>query len=147
VNHYTYRAVWSPEDNEYVGLCVEFPSLSRLAPTVVEAVAGIERVVADVVADMEKGGEPIPVPLPQRHYSGKFLVRTSPELHARLTMEATEQGVSVNQWAVQKLAQQLVIADAPFILRLTKGDPSLVPVQPDSPSARPGLAENVQLGK
>lgn len=26
--HYTYRVTWSAEDEEYVGLCAEFPSLS-----------------------------------------------------------------------------------------------------------------------
>ena len=31
--HYTYRVTWSVEDNEYVGLCAEFPSLSWLAGT------------------------------------------------------------------------------------------------------------------
>ena len=41
---------------------------------------------------------------PNGKYSGKFLVRTSPALHARLAVEAAEQNVSMNQWAVQKLA-------------------------------------------
>ena len=27
---YTYRVTWSAEDNKYVGLCAEFPSLSWL---------------------------------------------------------------------------------------------------------------------
>ncbi len=26
-DHYTYRVAWSADDNEYVGLCVEFQSL------------------------------------------------------------------------------------------------------------------------
>jgi hypothetical protein len=30
-DRYTYRVTWSEEDHEYVGLCAEFPSLSRLA--------------------------------------------------------------------------------------------------------------------
>ena len=30
-DRYTYRVTWSEEDNEYVGLCAEFPSLSWLA--------------------------------------------------------------------------------------------------------------------
>jgi hypothetical protein len=37
---YTYRAIWSPEDGEYVGLCDQFPSLSWLAHTESEALAG-----------------------------------------------------------------------------------------------------------
>jgi predicted RNase H-like HicB family nuclease len=52
MSHYTFRVEWSPEDNEYVGLCAEFPSLSHLAPTEREAIAGIEQLVVDVVADM-----------------------------------------------------------------------------------------------
>jgi len=30
-DRYTYRVTWSSEDNEYVGSCAEFPSLSWLA--------------------------------------------------------------------------------------------------------------------
>lgn len=30
-DHYSYRVTWSAEDDEYVGLCTEFPSLSWLA--------------------------------------------------------------------------------------------------------------------
>jgi len=103
VSHYVYRAVWSPEDNEYVGLAVEFPSLSWLAPTPHEAIEGIARLVDEVVADLEASGEPVPESLVERSYSGKVLLRTSPELHRKLTIEAAEQGVSVNQWLNQKL--------------------------------------------
>jgi predicted RNase H-like HicB family nuclease len=57
MSHYTYRAQWSVEDSEYVGRCAEFPSLSWLAPTAHEAIAGIEQVVDDAVADMAANGE------------------------------------------------------------------------------------------
>ena len=49
INHYTYRVTWSAEDNEHVGLCAEFPSLSWLAATPEKALAGVRRVVKDVV--------------------------------------------------------------------------------------------------
>ncbi|MEV0673509.1 type II toxin-antitoxin system HicB family antitoxin [Mycobacterium sp. NPDC050441] len=50
------------------------------------------------------GGRRRSTGLPYRpRYSGKFVVRVSPSLHARLVVEATEQGVSLNQWVVQKL--------------------------------------------
>ena len=29
-DRYTYRITWSEEDQEYAGLCIEFPSLSWL---------------------------------------------------------------------------------------------------------------------
>lgn len=104
--HYTYRAEWSPEDDEWVGLVAEFPSLSHLDADPVEAIRGIRDLVEAVVADMRETGETPPAPLAERRYSGKVFVRTSPELHRRLTIEAAEQGVSVNQWATQKLAER-----------------------------------------
>ena len=60
VDHYTYRVTWSPEDGEYVGLCVEFPSLSWLATAPEEALSGIRQIIAEAVADMQVSNEPIP---------------------------------------------------------------------------------------
>ncbi len=54
---YSYRITWSEEDQEYVGLCLEFPLLSWLAPRQEDAFAGIRRTVADAVRDMESTGE------------------------------------------------------------------------------------------
>lgn len=108
MNHYTYRAEWSPEQGEYVGRCIEFPSLSRRAPTLQEAVAGIEQAVEEFVAEREFSGDDVPAALTERLYSGKFMVRTSPGLHARLAVEAAEQNVSMNQWVVQKLADRRI---------------------------------------
>jgi hypothetical protein len=59
-NHCTYRVTWSAQDNEHLGLCEEFPSLSWLAPSSEEALAGIRRVVAQVVGDMKASGEAVP---------------------------------------------------------------------------------------
>jgi predicted HicB family RNase H-like nuclease len=61
-------------------------------------------VIADEVADMVACGAEPPPSLTDRRYSGNFMVRTSPALHGRLTVEAVEQRVSLNQWVVQKLA-------------------------------------------
>lgn len=110
--HYTYRAEWSPEDGEYVGLVAEFPSLSWLAPTPGEAIIGIERVVDDVVEDLEASGEPVPQALADRRYSGKIALRTSPDLHRRLTVQAAERGVSLNQWIGQRLAESPTAAES-----------------------------------
>jgi len=104
IDHYTYRVTWSPEDDEQVGLCAEFPSLSWLAATPSAALDGIRQVVADVVADMTTNNERPPVPLAEKHYSGEFRVRIPPEIHRVLALQAVEQGVSLNRWASAKLA-------------------------------------------
>ncbi|STZ74515.1 HicB family protein [Mycolicibacterium fortuitum] len=59
---YRYEAQWSDEDGEFVGLTTEFPSLSFLALTPDEALAGIKSLVADVLRDMARTGEAPPVP-------------------------------------------------------------------------------------
>ena len=52
--NYTYLVSWSEDDNEYVGLCLEFPSLSWLASTPEEALTGIRKVVSEVIKDIEQ---------------------------------------------------------------------------------------------
>jgi predicted HicB family RNase H-like nuclease len=106
MSHYTYRAEWSPEHGEYFGRCLELPHLWRPGPTAQEAVAAVQRAVDQAVADMVACGADAPAPFSERHYSGNFLVRTSPALHRRLAIEADEERVSLNQWIVQKLADR-----------------------------------------
>ena len=103
-DHYTYRITWSPEDGEHLGLCAEFPSLSWLAPTPNEALAGIRELVGGVLADMQATGEATPEPLADRAYSGRFVVRVPPETHRALVIKAAEEGVSLNRLVSARLA-------------------------------------------
>lgn len=101
--HYTYRVTWSPEDNEFVGLCIEFPSLSYLDETQIKALEGIRELVKEVVVDMQANGEKIPEPLAEKKYSGKFQVRISPDLHRELSIRAAEQNMSLNRYVSHRL--------------------------------------------
>jgi predicted HicB family RNase H-like nuclease len=105
VTHYTFRVIWSEEDQEFVGLCAEFLSLSHLDQDQVSALTGIVALVTDVVSDMEADGETPPVPIADRRYSGKFQVRTTPELHRRLALRAAEAKVSLNRVVNDQLAK------------------------------------------
>lgn len=69
-DHYTYRITWSAEDDEHVGLCAEFPSLSWLAPTPAAALSGIQHLVRECLADMYATGETMPAPIADRGYRG-----------------------------------------------------------------------------
>jgi len=104
-DHYTYRVTWSEEDNEYIGLCAEFPSLSWLSKTPESALKGILKVVAEIIKDMKKNGEEIPQPLSGKNYSGKFMVRVPPEVHRNLAIQAAESGVSINRLVSSRLSQ------------------------------------------
>ncbi len=104
IDRYTYRVIWSEDDNQLVGLCAEFPSLSYLASTPEKAIQGILKVVADVVKDMEANDESVPEPIYSRRYSGKFVVRVPPEVHRRLALEAAEEEISLNRLVSAKLS-------------------------------------------
>jgi predicted HicB family RNase H-like nuclease len=104
-DRYTYRVTWSEDDNEYVGLCTEFPSLSWLAPTPEAALKGIRKLVAEAVKDLSATGETVPEPISSRSYSGKFMVRVPPDVHRKLAVQAAESGVSLNRIASSKLSQ------------------------------------------
>jgi predicted RNase H-like HicB family nuclease len=63
IGNYTYRITWSEDDQEHIGLCAEFPSLSWLAATPDEALTGIYDVVREVVKDMQDSNEKTPLPI------------------------------------------------------------------------------------
>lgn len=104
IEHYTYRVTWSPEDNEHIGLCAEFPSLSWLATSPEAALTGIRQMVRAVVSDMQANQETVPQPLAEKKYSGEFRVRIPPEIHRSLATQAAEQGISLNRLVSAKLA-------------------------------------------
>jgi len=101
---YTLRVLWSEEDQEFVGLCAEFPSLSWLASSREAALSGIVKTVRQAVRDMVADGEVPPSPLADRTYSGVFKVRIPAIVHRNLVIEAAEAGVSLNRLVSAKLA-------------------------------------------
>ena len=105
VDKYTYRVMWSEEDQEYVGLCSEFPSLTWLKASPEAALKGIRALVRSTIKDLEESGEQVPQPISAKKFSGKFMVRVPPEVHRHLALEAAESGVSLNRLASAKLAQ------------------------------------------
>jgi predicted HicB family RNase H-like nuclease len=100
---YTYRVFWSEEDQEFVGLCAEFPGLSWLHDDQQQAFSGIVALVQSCIDDLISQNEPVPSPLTQKQFSGKFMVRIPPEQHRNLAIQAAEQGVSLNRLVSSKL--------------------------------------------
>ena len=60
---YTYCVAWSAEDEEFVGTCIEFPSLSYLKASPDGAFFGIRTLVFSCISDMRCNNEPIPAPM------------------------------------------------------------------------------------
>jgi predicted HicB family RNase H-like nuclease len=103
-DRYTYREEWSEEDEAYVARCLEFPSLGAHGTSPETALAELRGVVALVVEDLAASGAAIPEPLGSRAYSGKLVLRLPREVHREAAIRAAEEGVSLNQYLVARLA-------------------------------------------
>ena len=103
--HYSYRVRWSAEDSVYIGTVAEMPSLSWASESRFEAFMGICTLVAEVLDDMLANGENPPDAIADRTYSGKFMVRVTPETHRQLAIDAAEQNVSLNRLAASRLVR------------------------------------------
>jgi predicted HicB family RNase H-like nuclease len=105
VEHYRYSVEWSAADGEFVATIAEFPSLSWLADTQIEALRGLEAVVTSVIDDLLESGEDVPEPLADRSYSGRVNLRVDPAVHRKLAAEALRHGTSLNAYAARLLEQ------------------------------------------
>ncbi len=102
---YSYAVAWSDEDNAFIARVTEFPSLAAHGKSQEKALREVRGVVEYILQDLTESREPIPEPLGRRIYSGKLNLRMSKELHRRLALESTTQGVSLNALINTKLAR------------------------------------------
>ena len=56
-----------------------------------------------IEAKLEHGFE-VPLPVGYENFSGKFVIRMPKSLHYKLSIEAEQEGVSLNQYALYKLS-------------------------------------------
>ncbi len=105
-SHYLYSVGWSEEDQAFLARVAEFPSLGAHGKTATSAWREITSLVASILKDLQKSGEPIPEPIGRQHFSGKLNLRMPPSLHMMLAVEASQQGISLNQWINLKLQKR-----------------------------------------
>ena len=100
---YSYRVQYDPQDGDYLGLVDEFPGLSAFVDSPEAALREIQTVVREGIALLNERKQSTPPPLSRRTYTGKVNLRLPVELHRQLELEATRQGVSLNQLITLKL--------------------------------------------
>ncbi len=94
------------ESGEYYHATVlELPGCQSTGDTYEEAYQEIWEAVEGWIETKSAAGFEIPLPLLPEKYSGKFTLRIPKSLHQKLSMEAVEEGVSLNQYAIYKLSR------------------------------------------
>ena len=104
VDKYIYRVEWSEEDKSHLARCLEFPSLAAHGETPDLALKEIRDVIRESLRWMEENNEPIPEPLSLRQFKGNLTLRIPPEVHRELAKKSAEEGVSINQYILSKIA-------------------------------------------
>jgi predicted HicB family RNase H-like nuclease len=98
---YIARVEYDPRDDIFVGRVLGIEDRITFHGATVAVLrrdfrAAVNHYLADCAAQSRT---------PQKPYSGKMLLRVSPEVHARAAMRAEAQGKSLNQWAAEVLAR------------------------------------------
>lgn len=97
---YAGTVEYSEEDGCLFGRLVGIDDIiSYEGESVAEIRQAFQEAVEDYLADCAATGKQ-----PEKPYSGRFVLRLDPELHASLAMRAREAGKSLNQYAVDVLA-------------------------------------------
>jgi predicted RNase H-like HicB family nuclease len=103
-----YARVVVPEaDGSFTAEILEFPGCVASGETPADALANVEDVALDWIAATLEQGQDIPEPLDHGNYSGKLVVRMTRGLHKRAARAAEREGVSLNQFIVTCIAEQV----------------------------------------
>jgi predicted RNase H-like HicB family nuclease len=69
-----------------------------------KAIADVRKAMKGWIGTRLDNGFPVPLPVSPENYSGKFVVRVPKSLHAKLSIAAGKEGISLNQYALYKLS-------------------------------------------
>ena len=101
------RMLIPQESGRYYAKILEFPGCQAGGESLEEALRDLEDAATEWIESELEQGHSIPAPDQSNVYSGKFMVRTSPSLHQELVESADRQGISLNQYVVQKLSARV----------------------------------------
>ena len=88
----------------FVGRVLELDGLLGTGETYEEAYRDVKEAMESYIETKLSNGISIPLPIDSVEYSGKFVLRLPKTLHKMLSKKAKDEGVSLNQYALYKLA-------------------------------------------
>lgn len=101
------RMVMQDTDGTFTAEIVEFPGCIAVGDTAAEALSKVDEVAVDWIAATLEQGQDIPEPMEAAGFSGKLVLRMPKGLHKRATLYAERDGVSLNQFIVTCVAEQV----------------------------------------
>jgi len=130
------RFVVPEPDGTFRAEIIEFPGCIAVGDTAAEALANLEDVAASWLEATIAKGQRVPEPIENVGFSGKLVVRLPKSLHKKAAHVAARDGVSLNQFIVSSIAEQVGAKSVGAVRRVSSGvkvyvvDPSWFPEQP-----------------
>jgi len=102
--HIVIQHINDESGSYYFATVREFDGCMSHGDTYAKAFENIQDAMKGWIEAKLEGGFAVPDPIDDNQYSGKFVLRIPKSLHARLAMEAEQEGVSLNQYALYRLS-------------------------------------------
>ncbi len=106
MNKYAVSIKWSDEDNGFIASIPGLQGLSAFGNTNEEALSELKIAAEAYFHSLKKAGKTIPLENKVISFSGQIRLRMSKSLHAALSNEAEEEGVSLNTYMVTLLSER-----------------------------------------
>lgn len=107
------RYLLRQEDGTYIAKIVEFPGIIAEGDTPDAAMESVDDALQGVVETMLEDHEEIPIPVSEREFSGRLVLRMPPSLHERAAIASKLEGVSLNRYLSNAVAFYVGIGHLP----------------------------------
>lgn len=102
---YTKFVEWSDEDECFIGRCPELMLGGVHGKDEAKVYADLCEAVEEMIGLTAQDGQPLPEPLSNKKFSGKFVLRVEPAMHRRLAAKALGAGESLNSYCEKTLTK------------------------------------------
>lgn len=121
------RVIVPEEDGTFRAEILEFPGCIATGDTEVDALAALKDVALSWLESVTAMGKAIPEPMENLQYSGKLVLRMPKNLHKKAARTAERDGVSLNQFIVSSVAEQIGMRSGSNAQRQLSGHVVLMP--------------------
>lgn len=104
-DNYLKIVEWSDEDRCYIGTSPGLFDGGVHGKNETKVFQKLCETVEETIKLIKKEGKPLPPPTANKIFSGKILLRISPDLHKTLAVRALQEGESVNKLIEHKLEE------------------------------------------
>jgi antitoxin HicB len=101
------RLLLPDPDAGFAAEIVEFPGCIAIGKTQAEALSNLEEVAIEWISAALEQRQEIPEPFEDTEYSGRLGLRMARSIHKRAAIYAERDGVSLNQFIVNCVAEQI----------------------------------------